>query len=401
MYPVLFQIPLGLLTFVVVGLLFFAGGVVRARFAPAEHDASYLASFLGLNVQWSKVVAPWSKALAGGVQPALVAVGLAVAARYGLGSLLKPGVDGTPSIPLHGYGVMMAIAFLVGIGLATRQAAREGLPPVPVRGADGRQLVGPDGRKAFIAAPELVSDLAFWILVAGLVGSRILYIFTRWQAEYARNPMKVLYVWEGGLVWYGGLIGATAAAFYFIRKHGIPFLPYGDVLIPSVALGHALGRIGCFAAGCCFGNVATEHFPFGVSFPPGSPAYAEHLAEHLLGAGALGSLPVYPTQLLESLGEVLIFGALLLVRSRKRFHGQVVLTYFTLYPLLRFVIEMFRGDKIRAFFFHWPEVGKEMLLSTSQGISIAIALAGFALTLAILRQKNRAAATGAAPAASR
>lgn len=398
MHPILFQIPLGLPTFVVVGLLFYVGGVIRARFAPAEREASYLASFLGLSVNWGVVQAPWPKALVAGLQPAAVAVGILVAARYGLKGMLKPGVDGTPAIPLHSYGVMMATAFLVGIGLATRQAAHEGLPAVPIRGADGKQVTGRDGKPAFLSAPELVSDLAFWILVAGLVGSRIVYIFTRWEAEYAHNPAKILYVWEGGLVWYGGLIGATVMAFWFIRKHRLPFLPYADVLIPSVSIGHALGRIGCFGAGCCFGNVATDHFPFGVSFPPGSPAYNEHLGDHLLSSGALGSLPVYPTQILEAGGEVLIFFALLLVRSRKRFHGQVALTYFILYPLLRFVVEMFRGDKIRAFFFHWPEPGKEMLLSTSQGISILVALAGLVLTILILRQKSRAAAPSAAPA---
>lgn len=400
MHPVLINIPLTLTTFIVVGLIFFAGGVIRARFAPADRDASYLATFLGLNVQWGVVAQPWSQALVAGLKPGAIAVGVAVAARYGLTGMLKPDAAGNPSIPLHSYGVMMALAFIVGIGLATRQAAREQLPPVTLLGANGKPLKDRDGRTAAIPATELVSDLTFYLLIAGLVGSRILYIITRWDAEYARNPMKVFYIWEGGLVFYGGLIAATLTAYWFVRKHRIAFLPYADILVPSVALGHALGRLGCFAAGCCFGNVAHDHFPFGVSFPPGSPAFAEHLSDGLISASALGSLPVYPTQLLESIGETVIFFVLLMVRTRKRFHGQVVLTYFAAYPLLRFVIEMFRGDKIRAFFFHWPEPGKEMLLSTSQGISIAVALAGFVLLAMILRGKSRAAAAGPDTAAA-
>jgi phosphatidylglycerol:prolipoprotein diacylglycerol transferase len=298
------------------------------------------------------------------------------------------------SIPLHIYGLMMATAFVVGIGLAARQARREGLAEVVLRDGDGVPLKDEKGRKLTIAASELVTDLGFRLLVSGLIGARLLYIATRWEEEYRDHPMKVFQIWEGGLVFYGGFILAALVAWRYVAKHRIAFLPYADVLIPSVALGHAFGRLGCFAAGCCFGNVAREGFPFTVQFPHDSAAWYEHVTRHLVERSAATSLPVYPTQLFEAGGEALIFLALLFIRTRKRFHGQVTLSYFFLYPLLRTVIEMFRGDSIRGFLLHWPEKGHEMLLSTSQAVSLAVAVTGLFMTFFILRAKDRAEAAG-------
>jgi phosphatidylglycerol:prolipoprotein diacylglycerol transferase len=242
-----------------------------------------------------------------------------------------------------------------------------------------------------------MSDLAFYLLIAGLAGSRIVYIMTRWDTDYARDPKQVLMFWNGGLVWYGGLIGATLVTLWFIRKQGIAFLPYGDAIVCGVSLAHAVGRLGCFAAGCCFGNVAAKGFPLAVQFPPESPAAEAHLEDHLITSLHQASLPVYPTQIMEALGEVFIFFILLRVRSRKRFHGQVLMTYFFLYAILRTGLEMFRGDKIRSFFFTWPNEKAPMLLSTSQGISIGMAVVALSLTIFLIRQKSKEdAALGAA-----
>lgn len=385
MHPILFEIPLGWLTVAVVAVLFGFGGTIRARFAAADKNTSYLADFLGLNVQWGKVVAPWDKALVKGAGSLVIAGGLAAAVKW-----VAHDRFGKESIPLHIYGLMMATAFIVGIGLSMRAARLENLPNVVLRDAKGFPLKDKNGQPVTITAPELVSDLAFYLLVAGLIGSRILYIITRWQDEYSKTPAKIFMVWEGGLVWYGGLIAATLVAFWFVRKHRISFWPYADILVPAVSIGHGIGRLGCFAAGCCFGNVAREGFPLTVQFPEGSPAFAEHVTNGLLAAGAHASLPVYPTQLIEAAGETLIFLALLWIRSRKRFHGQVLLSYFFLYPILRTVIEMFRGDSIRGFVLHWPEKGHEMLLSTSQAASIVVAIAGIVATVVILRAKQKA-----------
>lgn len=403
MYPVFLHIPLGWVTVALVALLFGAGGVIRARFRAADRDASYLASFLGLAVKWGEVQAPWGTALVKGATQAAITFAVAAAGLL----FARQQWPGTDSIPLHTYGLMMASAFVVGIWLATRQAQQEGLPPVVLRDGKGRPLTDSKGKKITIPAAELVADLAFYLLIAGLVGSRILYILTRWEQEYARDPARVLRIWEGGLVWYGGLIGATLIAVWFVRKHKVAFLPYADVIVPSVAIGHALGRLGCFAAGCCFGNVAASWFPSSLAarFPqhgPGveefSAAWSEHRRMHLIGDDATHSLPVYPTQLMEAGGELLIFFALIFIRSRKRFHGQVLLSYLYLYPLLRVVMEMFRGDSIRGFFFRWPSQEAPMLLSTSQGVSILVALAAIALNVVLSRHKERAPESAVKPA---
>jgi len=391
MHPILLEIPLTFWTVAIVALLFGVGGTIRSRFAPARRDASYLAEFLGLNVRWSEPVRPWGAAIGQGLVSAAAAGAVAWGVRWFAENRL-----GRDSVPLHSYGMAMALAFVLGIGLSSRWAREDKLPAVPLRDKFGVPLKDRSGAPLTISASELVGDLSFYLLLAGLGGARLLYIITNWSTEYAPDPLKALKLWEGGLVFYGGFIAAVITAFVYIRRHRIPFLPYGDILLPSVALGHAIGRLGCYAAGCCFGNVARDGFPWTVQFPRGSPAFYEHLGHGHINALAAQSLPVYPTQLMEATGEALIFVALLLVRRRKRFDGQVLLTYMFLYPLLRTVLEMFRGDSIRKFLFHWPAEGRELLLSTSQAVSIGVAIAGLLIRAAILRgQKNKAAAESA------
>lgn len=386
MHPVLFEITASWTTlFVVVGV-FFAGGLVSARFKPAAGEASYLASMLGMNVRWGEVNKPWGEAIG----RAAVQAGVAGAVAFAIGKVapsVSPGADG---IPLHLYGVMMACAFMVGIFISQKQAEHERLPAVKLVDTVGRPVKDSGGKPVVVTSKELVGDLAFYLLIAGLAGSRVLYIITRWGDEYARNPGKVFRIWEGGLVWYGGLIAATLVAVWFVRKHRISFLPYGDILVPGVALGHGIGRLGCFAAGCCFGNPAADGFPLSVEFPVGSPAFASHVHEGLISAGALASAPVYPTQIMEAGAETLIFFALLWIRARKRFHGQVLISYFALYAVWRFINEMFRGDDIRSFWFRWPaDAAKPMLMSTSQGIAILMALAAGVLLLFLARKRGK------------
>jgi phosphatidylglycerol---prolipoprotein diacylglyceryl transferase len=155
----------------------------------------------------------------------------------------------------------------------------------------------------------------------------------------------------------------------------MPFLPHADTLIPSVAFGHFLGRLGCFAAGCCWGEIAHGHLPWATSFPPGSLVYQSfagrpHAAE-LLAADRLSTLPLHPVQLYEGFGELAIFLVLiLLVRPRKRFHGQVLATWLLLYAVLRTVVELFRGD---------VERGIVAGLGVGQWTSLAIFAAGVAI----------------------
>jgi phosphatidylglycerol:prolipoprotein diacylglycerol transferase len=260
---------------------------------------------------------------------------LVLLAAVGAGLWRSGLLDGELRLPLHTYGLLIAGAFLVGIWLAQREARR--------RGQD----------------PERIADLSFWILVAALVGSRVYFILVNWDdyfgagkalvsTPFGRIP-RLLAVWEGGLVFYGGFIGAALTAWWYMRRHRMRFLPHADTLIPSVAFGHFMGRLGCFAAGCCWGDVAHGHLPWAARFPPASLAYQTFAAREnpaaFLAADRLTTLPLHPVQLYESFGELAIFLALVLVvRPRKRFHGQVLAAWLLLYAILRTVSELFRGD---------------------------------------------------------
>ncbi|HEX9050554.1 MAG TPA: prolipoprotein diacylglyceryl transferase [Anaeromyxobacter sp.] len=251
------------------------------------------------------------------------------------GILWRSGLlDREVRLPLHTYGLLIAGAFLAGIWLAQREARR--------RGQD----------------PERIADLSFWILVAALVGSRVYFILVNWgdyfgpgalvSTPFGRIP-RLLAFWEGGLVFYGGFIAAALTAAWYMRRHGMRFLPHADTLIPSVAFGHFMGRLGCFSAGCCWGEVAHGHLPWATRFPRASLAYQTFVTRAdpaaYIAPDRLTTLPLHPVQLYEAFGELAIFLLLvLLVRPRKRFHGQVLATWLLLYAILRTVVEVFRGD---------------------------------------------------------
>lgn len=234
---------------------------------------------------------------------------------------------------LHTYGVMLAAAFFLALALAVRQARKEGIPP------------------------ERIVDLGLYLLVAAIVGSRILFILTEFKF-YIKHPLKILMIWEGGLVFFGGLILAIPVGIYYIRKHGLRIWQVADIAAPSVAIAQSVGRLGCFSAGCCYGRPAD--LPWAVTFTnPNSLARLD--------------IPLHPTQLYESLGTFLLFLFLIFLRKKKSFDGQIFWLYALLYSALRFIIEIFRGDQIRGMILGTP-------LSTSQGIAILL----FALSLYML-----------------
>jgi phosphatidylglycerol:prolipoprotein diacylglycerol transferase len=236
---------------------------------------------------------------------------------------------------LSTYEAAMSVAFLCAIFLAYRRAAKEGIDQ------------------------GLVLDLSLWIVIASLFGGRILFILTRLD-QYMRDPIEILKFWRGGMVFYGGLIGGVMAVWILLARRKQPFFPVADLLAPYLILGYAIHRsLGCFMAGCCYG--APTKMPWGVVFPPGSPAAVTY------GVGT----PVHPTQLYTALSGLVIFGILLWLRRRRPFPGALAIALFLLYGLSRFTIEFFRGDAIRGF------IGP---LSTSQVISlglIAVAIAWF------------------------
>ena len=279
---------------------------------------------------------------------------------------------GARGVDIHSYGLLIAVAAIVGVLVALAQRKRLG----------------------FDSAAVL--DLAFWALVAGLGGSRALYVLVH-AGDYAHlcfesgapRPARQmltdcaapLYLWQGGLVFYGGAIAAAGVILFMARRRSWPLGNVADLLAPSLALAHGLGRVGCFLAGCCYGKVSS----FGVPFPPASVAYHEFVHSGLLAPGAPSTPPLAPTQLYEAAGECLIFALLMLLRRRRAFPGALALIYVMAYALLRATVEIMRGDAARGYLFTialprlatWLALPPEqpLALSTSQAISLALGVA--------------------------
>ncbi len=237
-------------------------------------------------------------------------------------------------ITIHTYGFLIALGFLSAVWLNKRLAVASQINP------------------------DRMIDLTFWCLISGFVGARILFIITR-LSYFLADPVSMLRVWEGGLVFWGGPLVALPVGIYYIKKHKMPLWKTMDVAITGLVIGHAFGRVGCFFAGCCYGK------PTGSSW--GVVFHSDLVDQHLLG------IPLHPTQLYESTALFILLAGLLSVFRRRQFDGQVVLTYFMAYPIIRSIIEIYRGDVIRGFVI-------QDVLSTSQFISILVFLsAAFAL----------------------
>lgn len=248
--------------------------------------------------------------------------------------------------PIHVYGVLIAGGFLLAMNLSRRQAGREG------------------------ENPEQIADIAFLALVAGIIGARVVFVFTKLD-EYLANPIDILLFWRGGVVFYGGFIAAAVMIIYYCRKHRLDYFKIVDILVPYLALGHAFGRLGCLAAGCCFGK-PTE-LPWGIEFPLHSMVHIQQQTDLVVGASEQ-PLAVHPTQLYESGVELVLFAFLLWFRRYKRFHGQLFLCWLALYAPIRSLIEVLRGDRERGLYYG---------LSTSQWISLAVAATAVVLFFAL------------------
>jgi len=291
---------------------------------------------------------------------------------------------GAHGLQIHSYGLLIAAGAIVGVLLALAQRRRMG----------------------FDSAAVL--DLGFWALVAGIAGSRALYVLIH-ASDYAhacagtgefRSARQALAdcsapfrIWQGGLVFYGGAIAAAGVILYFSRRRSWSLGNVADLLAPSLALAHGVGRVGCFLAGCCYGKVST----FGVHFPPASVAYHELAASGLLAPGAPTTPPLAPTQLYEAVGEGLLFVLLMVLRRRRPFPGALALIYAMGYALMRATVETFRGDAARGFVFEislprlatWLGLPAQqpLALSTAQTISLALGLAA-AIAYRILRRRR-------------
>jgi phosphatidylglycerol:prolipoprotein diacylglycerol transferase len=204
------------------------------------------------------------------------------------------------------YGFFLALAFLSAIYLSAQEGKRLGLPPARFY------------------------DLCFYIVMGALIGSRLLYVFLE-LPRFVTQPLKIFAIWEGGLVFHGGLVMALAVAFYYMRRHNLPWRTSFDCLAVGMPVGQIFGRIGCFMAGCCYG--APSSLSWAVTFT--NPESLCPVRE-----------PLHPSQLYEALALLGVFGIIWWLRTRKRFQGQLVLTYFLLAGVVRFGVEFFRhpGD---------------------------------------------------------
>ena len=250
------------------------------------------------------------------------------------------------NFPVNTYGVFLALAFLCAILIAVRLARRDGLP----------------GDKIY--------DLSLWMLLASLVGSKVLMLFT--EPEYRDHPLSLFsldFLRSGG-VFYGGLLGAVIAGYFLIKRYRLDWWKTADACAPGIAIGNFFGRLGCFSAGCCWGKPTT--LPWGVKFT--------ELGHEITGVPTDAYL--HPTQLYESFSMLIVFLFLLWLHKRKRFSGQVILVYALLYSIIRFAIEFVRDDP------RGDILGLTTLtgLSTSQMISLIVGIAA-AILLFIRRRR--------------
>lgn len=281
------------------------------------------------------------------------------------------------NLPIHTYGALYVLGLLTGLFVAHRQA-----------------LLGKKYQ-------DYIWDVGFWILLGALIGARILFIIVEYKYYFIDEPFTTLpmlnisiptflALHKGGFVFFGGAIGGTLALFLFCKKHKIPFSQMGDFFVLGLPLGHAIGRIGCIAGGCCYGQ-ARYHLdalgqviadvPFALKFPPKSIAFnslypeADSATKNLMDQ--LGStLPLFPVQIVESLANVGIFLILFFLTPFKRAHGQITCLYIIFYALLRIFTETLRGDEARGFI---------LGLSTSQFIALIVCL----LSLTMLFKLNK------------
>jgi phosphatidylglycerol:prolipoprotein diacylglycerol transferase len=233
------------------------------------------------------------------------------------------------------YGVMCALGMILGLTVVFRLARQQGLDP------------------------DKMWNLGVLVIFAGIVGAKILYIINEWGTTFRSvGDIFSLGTMQAGGVFSGGLVLAIIAAVWYLRKNNISFLRATDVFAPGLALGHAFGRVGCFAAGCCYGRETSV--PWGVIF-------TNPKAQEITGT-PLG-VRIHPTQLYEMVAELINFAILYYLATRKKFEGEVIGLYLFLYGIQRFIIEFYRGDPGRGVLFGG-------MISGTQLISIGLVITG-------------------------
>lgn len=266
--------------------------------------------------------------------------------------------------PVNTYGLLLAISFLVGMYVMAKQAERDGLNV------------------------NRVYDLGLWVLGSALIGSKLLMVITEW--ENYRDNLKGLFSLDflrSAGVFYGGFLGALIASVIVMRIYKLEWWRTADAFAPGIIIGQAIGRLGCFSAGCCWGKptdgICGVHFTergHELTSVPIKVSDLTDLAQRGFWEQKLGSLPaplhLHPVQLYEVGAALVIFVILLVMARKRRFYGQIVLAYAMLYAVARFIIECWRDD---------PR-GVLLNLSTSQFIAVVLFFSS--LIAFIYRAKN-------------
>ena len=244
------------------------------------------------------------------------------------------------SLPVRWYGVMMALGFFCGLWTATRRARRVNVHA------------------------DIIADVTLWLMLGSITGARLVYVTTYWQQEFANQPFSEIFmVQHGGLVYYGGLIGAAIAGIVYLLRKKQPVWKIADILAPSIALGSVFGRIGCLMNGCCYGYKC--ELPWAIHFP----------ADHATAGAA-----VHPTQIYDALLNLILYLVLAWWFRRKAFDGQIIAAYFMGYAVFRSIAEHFRGD--------YPTDHIHAGLTSAQVVSIGIFVVG-ALLWTLLSRKQQ------------
>jgi len=234
---------------------------------------------------------------------------------------------------------MVALGFIAGLWTASRRGLGSGIPA------------------------EKILDIGPWLIIGSILGARALYVASYWNQEFAgRSLLEVFSIWRGGLVFYGGLVGASIACVLYARTKSVPIWKLADVLAPSIALGSVFGRLGCLLNGCCYGRVC--QLPWAITFPETSRS-------------APPGVPRHPTQIYDSLLNLGCYWFLAWLFRRKKFDGQVFATYLVVYACSRSLVEIFRGDYLEYYLGGWA--------TPAQLVSMGIFAAGIVLLLVLRR----------------
>ncbi|HWW85205.1 MAG TPA: prolipoprotein diacylglyceryl transferase [Vicinamibacterales bacterium] len=246
-------------------------------------------------------------------------------------------------ITVYTYGVLLAAAYLLGLKLAMVRAKSRGL--------DSNRVL----------------DLGIYIIISALIGAKLLLFITDFRT-FTSDPRELLTLARSGGVFYGGLILAVSVALWYITRVGLPLWATCDVFAPGIALGHVVGRFGCFFAGCCYGKPTTA--PWGITF---TDPFAQANVGTPLGVA------LHPTQLYEAGAEAVILAILLLSERRGRLYGgRTFWLYMLLYAISRFIIEFYRDD---------PR-GSVGIFSTSQFISLILAPLAIGMLIYLARART-------------